>query len=140
MKTTRPLLVLGLSTLGLASCTLLINSEALITPCASQSDCDEALGPGYFCGSGACLPAGADDGGIEPSPEPQADAGSADGGAQQPPNDGGAQPNDGGTQPNDGGTQPNDGGTQPNDGGAQPNDGGAQTDAGPNDGGLADAG
>ena len=67
------LLLAAISALVAGACTVFLDTEALITPCASTGDCDDELGEGFVCTSGACLPEG-DAGASEPDPEP-ADAG-----------------------------------------------------------------
>jgi hypothetical protein len=41
---------------SVSSCTLLLPTDQLITPCTNQAECDEALGEGFVCEEQACLP------------------------------------------------------------------------------------
>ena len=48
-----------------ASCTLVLDTESLITPCTIDQECDDALGEGYQCQENACLPTDEIDEGAE---------------------------------------------------------------------------
>ena len=48
-----------------AGCTLILDTEALITPCTVDQECDDALGEGYQCEENACLPVDVVDDGSE---------------------------------------------------------------------------
>lgn len=50
------LCALVLSASSVASCTLILDTEAIITACTVDQECDDELGPGYQCEENACLP------------------------------------------------------------------------------------
>lgn len=54
--------LIGAAALG-AGCTLLLDTESLVTPCTVDQECDDALGEGFECRENACLPVDEDDGG-----------------------------------------------------------------------------
>ncbi len=128
-------LVAGGAWLG-AGCTLLLNTETVVTTCEVDRDCHRALDEGFVCDLGACLPGTRADAGPGPRPDagPVPDAGRPDA-AVDPPDAAVDAPDaaalDAGPAP-DAATPPPDAG-QP-DGG----DAGPQTpDAGPGDAGQA---
>lgn len=53
--------LIGAAALG-AGCTLLLDTESLVTPCTVDQECDDALGEGFECRENACLPVDEDDG------------------------------------------------------------------------------
>lgn len=54
-------ILLAAAALG-AGCTLLLDTESLVTPCTVDQECDDALGEGFECRENACLPTDEDDG------------------------------------------------------------------------------
>lgn len=53
---TRAIFFLAAALAAGLGCTLVLDTESLITPCTVDQECDDALGEGFECRENACLP------------------------------------------------------------------------------------